>query len=125
MVMGGAVMESVDLPSIEKEQAQLLKKIELLHKQYEFYHQFHFDEFLGEAIAFLIHEVDGVDCGCHKIVCVIPEHVEVVQRRLPGNKKMQDVNKHFNRKVYTYVAVLDKEAQENSFEFLFERFCFS
>ena len=110
-------LASIELQRIEEERIRLLKEIELLHKQYEFYNQFHFDDHLGQAIASLIREVDGVDCVCQKIVCEIPEHTEVVQRKLPGNRKKQDVDKHFNRKVYTYVAVLEKDRLPDNFQF--------
>ena len=106
-----------DVQKIEEERIRLLKEIELLHKQYEFYNQFLFDNNLGQAIASLINEVDGIDCVCKKIVCEIPEHTEMVQRKLPGHKRKQDVLKHYNKKVYTYVAILKDNMLDEHFKF--------
>ena len=107
----------IESEGIEEERTRLLKEMQLLHKQYEFYNQFHFDDTLGQAIASLIKEVDGVDCVCQKIVCEIPEHTEVVRRKLSGHKKWQAFDKHFNKKVYTYVAVLEKDVAIDNLQF--------
>lgn len=110
-------MEITRLYKIENERIKLLKEMELLQKQYEFYNQFCFDDNLGQAISFLISAIDNVDCVCQKIVCEIPEHIEEVKRRLPGHKNKQTFEKHFNRKVYTYIAILRKSDACNNFKF--------
>ncbi len=99
------------------EKKRLQQQFELLRKQYNYYNQFNFNENLGEAISFLINKMEGIDCVCQKITCVIPEHTEVVKRKLPGMKKSQAVLKHFNKKVYIYIAVLEKKDAANLFEF--------
>ena len=110
-------MASIGLQEIEAERIRLSKEMQLLDKQYEFYNQFHFNENLGQAISSIIREIDYIPCVCQKIVCEIPEHSEIVKRKLPGREKRETFVKHFNKKVYTYIAILESDDAYDKYVF--------
>ena len=106
-----------ELQRVQEEKNKLQKEMQLLNKQYVFYNQFHYNEFLGDAIAYLIEEIAGIHCVCKRLVCEIPEHKELVKRKLPNMTKKQLVPKRFSRKVYTYIAIMKEEDVEEERQF--------
>lgn len=108
---------SLELQKVQEEKDKLQREMQLLNKQYAFYNQFHYNESLGNAIAYLIGEIEGIRCVCKKLVCEIPEHKELVKRKLPDMPKKQLVPKRFSRKVYTYIAIMKEEVAQEKVQF--------